>query len=95
MIPYLIKKGAIISYYDPTGKKSNFSKLKRVSFADKVEEACYKTDLIIIHTEWEEFKSLDFKRITKKKNFKILDMRNLYSKGLMNKKGFTYYSIGR
>ncbi len=95
MIPYLIKKGAIISYYDPTGKKSNFSKLKRVSFADKVEEACYKTDLIIIHTEWEEFKSLDFKRITKKKNFKIFDMRNLYSKDLMNKKGITYYSIGR
>ena len=95
MIPYLIKKGAIISYYDPTGKKNNFTKLKSVSFARSVEEACYKTDLIIIHTEWEEFKSLDFKRITKKKNFKIFDMRNLYSKGLMNKKGFTYYSIGR
>jgi len=38
---------------------------------------------------------LDFKKLYKKKKFKIYDMRNLYSVELMKKKGFNYYSIGR
>ena len=52
-------------------------------------------ELIIIHTEWEEFKALDFKKLNKKRNFKIYDMRNLYSPESMKKKGLNYYSIGR
>ena len=58
-------------------------------------QACNKVDLVIIHTEWEEFKALDFKKISSSKKFKIFDMRNLYSPDLMRKKGFSYYSIGR
>ena len=95
MIPYLVKKGAKINYYDPSGEKENFFKLKNVSYFDNVNEACNKVDLVIIHTEWEEFKVLDFKKLSKKKKFKIYDMRNLYSPELMRKKGFKYYSIGR
>ena len=93
--PFLLKEGAKINYYDPSGEKKEFSKFKNVTFCSDIKEACNNIDLLVIHTEWEEFKSLDFKRITKKKNFKIFDMRNLYSNDLMNKKGFTYYSIGR
>ena len=52
------------------------------------------TDLIIIHTDWEEFKALDFKKLNKKDNFRIYDMRNLYSVEIMKKKGLSYYSIG-
>ena len=59
-------------------------------------DACYSADLVIIHTEWEEFKALDFKKLYRKvKKFKIYDMRNLYSVEQMKKKGFNYYSIGR
>ena len=95
MIPYLVKKGAKINYYDPSGEKENFFKLKNVSYFDNVNEACNKVDLVIIHTEWEEFKVLDFKKLSKKKKFKIYDMRNLYTPDLIRKKGFKYYSIGR
>ena len=95
MIPYLLKKGAKISYYDPSGEKKEFSKLKKVFYCDDIEFACKKADLIIIHTEWEEFKALDFKKLSKNKKFKIYDMRNLYSPTLMKKKGFNYFSIGR
>ena len=91
MIPFLLKKGAKIIYYDPSGEK----RLKNVLFCNNVNEACKNVDLVIIHTEWEEFKALDFKKLSRKKKFRIYDMRNLYSVDQMKKDGFNYYSIGR
>jgi len=95
MIPYLQKRGAKILYYDPSGEKKEFSKLKNVEFCRNIKDLCRNVDLVIIHTEWEEFKVLDFKKLSKKKKFKIYDMRNLYSPDVMKKNGFSYYSIGR
>ena len=95
MIPFLLKKGAIINYYDPSGKKKEFAKHRNLLFCSNVYDACENVDLAIIHTEWEEFKALDFRKLYKKKKFKIYDMRNLYSVEFMKKKGFNYYSIGR
>ncbi len=95
MIPYFQKRGAHITYYDPSGEKNEFIKLKNVEYCNNIQEACNRADLVIIHTEWEEFKALDFKKLSKRKKFKIYDMRNLYSAKLMKKKGFDYYSIGR
>jgi len=95
MIPFLLKKGAKITYYDPSGEKKEFSKLKNLLFCNNVIDVCKNVDLVIIHTEWEEFKALDFKKLYRKKKFKIYDMRNLYPVKLMKKKGFDYYSIGR
>ena len=65
-----------------------------MKFYEDIYTACDKSDLVIIHTEWEEFKALDFKKLSRKK-FKIFDMRNLYSIAEMKKKGFIYYSVGR
>ena len=95
MIPFLLKRGAKITYYDPSGEKKEFSKFKNLLFCNNVSDVCKNVDLVIIHTEWEEFKALDFKKLYKKKKFKIYDMRNLYPVELMKKKGFDYYSIGR
>ena len=95
MIPYLSKKGAIVSYYDPTGKKNNFLKLKNTKYSNNVKDACKDADLIVLHTEWDEFKSLDFKRLVKNKNFKVYDLRNLYNQEEMLKNKIKYYSIGR
>ncbi len=94
MIPSLIKKGAIINYYEPTGPKYEL-KSKNVKFYDNIKNACKRADLIIIHTEWNEFKQLNFKKITKKKNFKVFDMRNLYSPNDMKKNKISYFGIGR
>ena len=58
MIPFFSKKGAFISYYDPTGEKNEFKKFKNVKFTNSIKHACYKSDLIVIHTDWNEFKSL-------------------------------------
>ena len=95
MIPFLLKKGAKITYYDPSGRKNEFSKHKNLLFCNNIDEACNNVDLVIIHTEWDEFKTLDFNKLSKKKKFKIYDMRNLYSAEVMKKKGYGYYSIGR
>ena len=95
MIPYLCKNGANVSYYDPTGEKKEFSKLKNCKFKKNINENCFKSDLVILHTEWDEFKTLEFKKIVKKKNFKIFDLRNLYDTEQMKTKKIKYYSVGR
>ena len=95
MIPSLHKKGAKIRYYDPTGPKKEFSKLKNVFYCDNISKACKNSDIIIIHTEWDEFKSLNFNKLSKIKNCIIFDMRNLYSPPQMKKLKLKYYSIGR
>ena len=95
MIPNLIKKGAKIRYYDPTGRKKEFDNLKNVRFCSNITGACHKSDMIIIHTEWNEFKLLNFKKIVKKNKFIIYDLRNIYSPSKMKEKGLNYFGIGR
>ncbi len=94
LIPYLTKKGAKVSYYEPTGIKNDFD-IKNVSYFNNIKDACTKSDLIIIHTEWNEFKQLNFNKLNNKKKFKIYDLRNLYSPSKMKNKNIKYYSIGR
>ena len=95
MIPALSKKGAIINYYDPTGEKNNFKKIKNVTFSKNIKSAIHNSDLVIIHTEWNDFKSINFKSLIKKKNFIIYDMRNIYSPSKMKKAKIKYFGIGR
>jgi len=95
LIPALSNKGAIINYYDPTGYKRIFSKYKNVTYSSSISEAINKSDLIIIHTEWNDFKSIDFKKYSKNKKLIIYDLRNLYSQSKINNMGIKYYGIGR
>ena len=95
MIPWLSKKGAIIKYFDPTGYKSEFTKLKNVSNMTSIKEAVQGSDLVIIHTEWNDFKSINFKSLVKGKKFIIFDMRNIYSSSKIREQGFRYFSVGK
>tara|TARA_B100002052_G_scaffold162273_1_gene147774 strand:- start:1402 stop:2451 length:1050 start_codon:yes stop_codon:yes gene_type:complete len=95
MIPFLNQKGAKIKYYDPTGKKIEFEKFKNVEFKNNIKDACKMSDLIVIHTEWNEFKLIDLKKIVKNKNFIIYDMRNIYSAKKMQKQKIKYFGIGK
>ena len=95
MIKYLNKKDAKIKYYDPSGEKNEFKKLKNVKYCTNVSSACLKSDLIVLHTEWNDFRFLDFKRLVKQDNFKIFDMRNIYSPAKMKNQKINYFSIGR
>ena len=89
MIPSLIQKGAKINYYDPTGKKDEFKKMKDVIFSQDIKSAIRYADLIIIHTEWN-----DFKKEVKNKKFILFDMRNIYSPEKMKIQKIKYFGIG-
>ncbi len=95
MIPYLSKKGAVVRYHDPSGEKEFFKNKKNVFFKKNIISACEKSDLIIIHTEWNDYKQLNFKKLVKKNNFKVYDLRNLYSPTKMLRLNIKYFSIGR
>jgi UDPglucose 6-dehydrogenase len=94
MMPYLVKKGAMINYYDPTGEKNEFKKKRNISFSKDINSAIKDSDLIIIHTEWNDFKSVNFKKIVLNKKFKIFDMRNIYSPSKMYEQKIKYFAIG-
>ena len=95
MIPYLCKKGAKVNYYDPSGEKNEFRKIKNCYFRNNIKSNCNGADLVVLLTEWDEFKSIDFKKIVKNSKFKVYDLRNLYSAEEMKKNKIKYYSIGR
>ena len=95
MIKYLDKKNSYIRYYDPSGEKREFKNLKNVKYCKNILAACKNSDLIILHTEWNDFRFLNFKKLTKKSNFKIFDMRNIYSPTKMKNLKINYFGIGR
>ena len=95
LIPFLSKKGAKIKYYDPTGSKKEFKKLKNVEFSNSIQESIKGSDIVIIHTEWNDFKSINFKKFSKNKKLIIYDMRNIYSPDKIKKLGYKYFGIGR
>jgi len=95
MIPALSKKGALIKYFDPTGYKKEFEKIKNVYHVNSIKKSVENSDLVIIHTEWNDFKSINFKNIVKGKKFIIYDMRNIYLPSKIKAQGFKYFSVGR
>ena len=97
LISKFIKKGAKINYYEPSGSKEVLNKHNNVNYFDDLYLATSKVDLIIIHTEWDEFKNLNFSKIkNNNKKVNIYDLRNLYDNRSFNtQKNITYHSIGR
>ena len=69
-------------------------KLKNVVFSNNIKDAIKKSDLIIIHTEWNDFKTINFKKDVSNKKFSIFDMRNIYSPKKMKDQNIKYFSIG-
>ena len=96
-IDALLKEGAKLKVHDPEGMEN----VKRV-LGDKVEycgtpyDAAHDADAIFIATEWPEFRTPDFERLSRiLKNKVVFDGRNLYDLNTMKEMGYTYYSVGR
>jgi UDPglucose 6-dehydrogenase len=95
ILPILKAKGAEISAYDPEGMKEARKHLD-VHFVDSAIEAITGADVILIITEWNEFRGLDLNRIRQLVRRPIIvDLRNIYSPADVAAAGFSYYSIGR
>lgn len=97
LIADLLKHGFEIKAFDPVAA-DNVKKIlgDKIKFVNDPYEAMEKADALVIATEWNEFKQIDFARVKKLlKNPVIFDGRNIYSPDLMKKQGFKYFSIGR
>ncbi|MCL5746905.1 MAG: UDP-glucose/GDP-mannose dehydrogenase family protein [Patescibacteria group bacterium] len=96
IINLLQNDGAKISAYDPKSMDVAATVLKNVDYKKNAYEAAEGADLIIVLTEWNEFKELDFSSIKNSmRTPKIIDGRNLYDPSEMSDLGFTYQGIGR
>ena len=91
----LSKTKAKIKIYDPQGMENAKKELpKSVEFCDNEYEVAKSSNLLVIITEWNQFKNLDLSKIKKlMKKPIILDLRNIYSKEIA-RLGFQYHSIG-
>src|SRR5260221_451401 len=93
----LLKAGAIVKAHDPEAMK-NVKKIlgDKIEYFEDPYDSIQDADAILIATEWPEFRTPDFERVTSLlKNKVIFDGRNLYDLPQMKELGFTYFSIGR
>lgn len=96
LIEDLKKKRANIKVYDPKAIANAKKALSGIIYTKNAYEACKNSDLLIIATEWDEFRELEFNRIKKlMRHPNIIDGRNILKPQKMKKYGFNYYGIGR
>jgi UDPglucose 6-dehydrogenase len=99
IINALIEKGAKIKAYDPKAMEEAqthyFKNQENISYCENKYEALDSSDALVLITEWKEFRSPDFERMsTLLKQRIIFDGRNQYDKAMLNKYGYEYYQIG-
>ena len=96
IIEELQKSGAKIRAYDPEAIRKSKEILKNIEYCNNPYDAANDADALLILTEWNEFKELDFKKLKSLlKKPVIFDGRNIYNLQNMKKEKFTYVSIGR
>jgi UDPglucose 6-dehydrogenase len=93
----LLQEGCQLVAYDPAAQKRAGEILNgSVQFVESAYDAARDADALLILTEWEEFATLDLKRLHGLLKYPIvIDGRNLYDPEVMAARGFTYYSVGR
>lgn len=96
IIPALQESGIKIRAYDPVGRDEAAKYMDDITWAKSAYEAMKGADAVLILTEWNEFRALDFTKMADLLNYPLLiDMRNIYRPEEMLTVGFDYVSIGR
>ena len=96
IIPALIEQGAKVAAYDPEGMEEARKLLSGVDFKSSAYEAAAGADVLVILTEWDQFRALDLNRLKAIMAApRIVDLRNIYKPDEMKRDGFAYASIGR
>ncbi|HEY5968907.1 MAG TPA: UDP-glucose/GDP-mannose dehydrogenase family protein [Chitinophagaceae bacterium] len=97
IIEELLKAGATVTAFDPEAMK-NVSDVvgDKISFTENQYDALNNCDALIIATEWSEFRTPDFEKMTQRMKSKVIfDGRNVFDLSQMKDLGFYYESIGR
>jgi UDPglucose 6-dehydrogenase len=89
-------RGASVHAYDPQGRSNAEELLPDVSWFASPLEAADGADILVVLTEWNEFRALDLKQVRKVMRGDVLvDMRNVYPPEFAAAAGFTYSGVGR
>ena len=95
IVPALQEMGALVQAFDPEGREAR-QLLRDVAFKDSPYGAVEGADVLVIITEWDQFRALDLDRIKSvMRGSHVIDLRNIYNPEDMTRRGFTYRSIGR
>ncbi len=96
VIHLLQNEGAVIQAYDPQAMENVNEELHRVRLCENAYDVAKDADALLLATEWNEFKQLDFSRIKTLMNTPvIMDSRNLWDPDRLTELGFTYFAVGR
>jgi len=96
IVPTLQAAGARVRAYDPEGMTEAKLLLKEVEWCDDAYATLPDADVVVIITEWNEFRLLDFQRVKSlMKRAVMVDLRNIYNPDEMAAAGFHYTCIGR
>ena len=97
ILPALLEKGAKIKAHDPQGIEEAKKYLPpEIEYVANGYEACQDADVVVLLTEWNQYRALDLERIKKSMRQHIfVDLRNVYEPQAMKKLGFQYTSVGQ
>ena len=96
IITALVRKGAIVRAYDPVAMGVAQRVLPPITYCKDPYEVVTEADAVLLITEWNEFKQVDFNRVKSLMNNPVLfDGRNLYDPQEITERGFVYRSVGR
>lgn len=92
----LLERGATVRAYDPAAMTESGRLIPEMTLCKDAYEACSGADVLVIVTEWNEFRMLDFARVKENLNEpRLVDLRNIYGPDRMKDEGFLYWSVGR
>ena len=96
IVPALVGAGAEVRVTDPQGKKEGEELLPGVTWCEDAYEAAREADMVLILTEWNDFRALDLTRLKQGMRGNLFaDLRNVYAPGDAREAGFTYVAVGR
>ena len=96
IVPALQAAGAQIVAFDPEGMKEAARLMPGIAFADNAYDAVSDADVLVVITEWPEFRGLDPRRLKQQmRRPRIVDLRNIFNPDELRDLGFAYEGVGR
>jgi UDPglucose 6-dehydrogenase len=96
VIEGLVRRGARVRAYDPAAMAAAKPLLPPIDFCKDAYEAAQGADGVVIATEWNQFRALDFAELRSRLAAPLMvDLRNLYQPARVAAEGFRYFSVGR
>lgn len=96
ILPPLAEKGAVIRAHDPQGMEEAKKIYPDFTYVNDAYEACEGADVVVLFTEWNQYRALNLAELKEKMNGAIfVDLRNVYSPKQVVDAGFEYHGLGR